>query len=856
MRTTDPGRLLLPLAAFALGIALGRSWPGAGAWALAAGIGGGAELAALARGFGPADRRLPAAAAAVLLFTALGQAAWNHRLDTLRAASADLVALSARPGRHVLTGQVLRAPVATEDGVLALVAVAALHDPAGDRPLHGRLALAVRGLAPEDLEPGAWIRFACRLKPIRNHRAPGAFDRENRWATRDVRVAGFVDHPLRLLRAAAPAPSGAISRARLRLERTRARLLGALRARLPQPARGLAVAMTLGEKAELEPAVREAFARTGIGHLLAVSGLHLAMVALFAGGGLAWCLRRSRWCLEHLHLRKTATAAALAAAAAYAGLAGFSPSALRALLMVGAFGTALLADRPQAPLNALALAGWGLLLLDPCYLFDVSFQLSFAAVFFLVLAAPLLGGAGGDADETPGWFRRRARACVLVTLVATAATAPLVAWHFQRFSPLGLAANLAAVPVVGGLVLPALLLAALLWPVAPGAAALAWKGLAPVLSAVAALVERAAALPGAAAWIPRPGILPVTAYAALLAAGLVALGRGARRRGAISLAGALLLAAGWAAGAPNPAGRDLVLHVLDVGQGTSQVVELPGGKVVVVDGGGRRGTAYDMGARVVAPFLRTLGRTRIDVLVASHPEADHVGGLPALVEQFDVGEIWANGDRSRDETWRLLMEAAAARKVPVRVWRRPGRVTLGGAEVEVLPAGGCSRRGGRNARSLVLRVQAGPASLLLPGDIDRRREACLVESGLPPADILVMPHHGSRSASSPAFLARVRPRVAVCSAGWRNAFGHPAPEVLARYRRAGIPVLRTDRNGTVTARWDGTAWTVTGSPPGPFFRAEAADQGAERVASTAPASAASSTSGVIRVAPIPSESTK
>jgi competence protein ComEC len=256
--------------------------------------------------------------------------------------------------------------------------------------------------------------------------------------------------------------------------------------------------------------------------------------------------------------------------------------------------------------------------------------------------------------------------------------------------------------------------------------------------------------------------------------------------------------------------RDLVVTFLDVGQGDAAVVEAPGGAVMVVDGGGSRDGSYDPGARVVEPFLRTRGIGRVDLVALSHPHPDHLGGLFRILERFDVGAFWSSGDDGRNPEYHRLLAVAARRGTAL------GAVeprALGAAELRPLgpfvsTAGG-ERIGapeglGVNDASLVLRAALGGHAVLFPGDLEADGEGELAGRGdvgdAIGADVLKVPHHGSRTSSSPELLDAVRPRVAVISLGWRNQFHFPAPEVVARYADRGVTVLRTDRDGAVTVR--------------------------------------------------------
>jgi len=750
---------------------------------------------------------LPWIGAALLLF-AMGFCHLDLSLRSLENRSQDLLSLANTPGKHIITGQVIRAPLPANDGVKLLVAAYESHTPSGDLSVSGIMSLTVLGIHAQDVSPGDWIRFAASLRPVRNFKTPGAFDQENWWAIRGVMVKGFVNHPLRFSQVGHSRSSNDMSLPRYWLESGRRAIMLGIDRCLDGPARGIAMALLLGERAWLSKNLKEAFARAGIGHLLAVSGIHMALAALLIGGLARALLLRSEWITLRFPVKKLATSLALIGAVTYAGLAGFSPSAVRAMIMILAFGTAFLIDRPQTPLNSLALAAWALLIFNPLYLFGISFQLSFTAVFFLIIFSLYLRSVPEEKKQDGRkTFWIYIKGFILVTLIATLATTPFVAWHFQRICLVGLLPNLLVVPVTSFVVLPGLLCGTILLPFFPELTSCLWQGVGWFLNYLVIFINFVSGWSWSAIWVPRPSVLQVSLFYLFL--GSFALMRHWKISRALAiLFFALLLSASVYREWGLSHQESLRLHVLDVGQGTSQVVELPEGKLMVMDGGGLRSRYFDTGERIVAPFIRHLGYRKIDVIVLSHPEQDHMGGLAALVRQFPVGELWTNEDISKNYSWKRLLETCAQRRVRHRVWREGGTEYVGNVMVKVRPSTGCEGARDRNGRSLVVELDYGKRSVLLTGDIDRTREQCLLKQGLGPVDVLVVPHHGSKTSSSSEFVGQIRPGIAIVPVGWRNSLGLPDPQVLERYRNAGSNLLRTDLDGTVCVEINGDEISV------------------------------------------------
>lgn len=575
----------------------------------------------------------------------------------------------------------------------------------------------------------------------------------------------------------------------------------ALRLRRLYPRRWpLAEALVLARKEGLDPALRDAFARSGTAHLLAISGFHVGVVA----GLLLGVLRALR-----LDRRRAAVWAA-AGVWAYVGAIGFPDAASRAATIVTVVALGRLRARPPAYAGALAAAFLLLILLDPPSLRRPGLQLSFAGAAGLVgLAGPirrfLSGGRG-----TAGWRRWARRIPAGVTgavaagVAATAATLPLVAWHFGRVSAVGVPATLTAGPIVT-LALPGILFslgADLLHPalgafVAGGTDALLWL--------LAAVVERWGALRFASFPVPRPWVLG--GGAGLLAALLLPRppeGSGRRGTRVTWLAAAVLV--GWLLWPPAAELQRrgaLEIHFLDVGQGDAAAIRFPGGRWILVDAGPRT-PRFDAGERIVVPYLLRRGATRLGALVLTHPDLDHIGGAAAVLESIAVDAVVDPGRAAAKDPYVDLLSRAAERGVG---WWRGGegeRWTMGGVEIEVLhppeSTGGGGEEADANETSVVLRLRHGAFTVLLLGDASVRVERRLLPHlAGDPVEVLKVGHHGSRTSTDPALLDVARPAVAVISAGRRNRYGHPHAEVVDRLQgRARL--LRTDVHGTVRVR--------------------------------------------------------
>jgi competence protein ComEC len=736
----------------------------------------GAWSCAMALAIGPRPRvRI---ALALLAGAAAGALTLGERLET-----AD--ALRPARAREVTLEASVREVVA-RDGASARVELerAAVVPSGPPIPTRLRLWLASEpGTAPGlgSALPGERIRAHVRLAAPGGRRNPGAADTAQRARRAGIGATGTLVHPALWVRI--PEREGLRPLAGVHALRRRAseRLAGF------GPGGDLLRALALGEQGALAAATREAWAALGISHILSVSGLHLALVAALAFGAARRVLARSAWLAATRDVRELALALALAAAAGYAALAGGGVPVRRALVLLAALAAAAAARRPKGSASALAAAAIAILAVEPEALFDPGAQLSFAGSAALASRLARVGPAA------PGAWRSALRDGLRASATALLATAPIAALHFGRSAPFALVANAVAVPWTGAVLLPGALAAALaaLLPAHPALdLALA------ALAGIAALSLRACGAAAACLPVLPPGAPPAApwlALAALLAAaGLRARGTAARVALALAL-GIVLALAPPARVAPDPPR----VVFLDVGQGDAALVQ-SARAAVLVDAGGSAG-GYDPGLAQVGPALRALGVRRLDLLVVSHGDLDHRGGVPAVLARFDVGELWLPLGSARDPGFDALRDAARAAGVPVRergagspAWSRDGlRVT---PLWPAAPSGAASR----NDRSLVVRVEAAGRRVLLPGDLERDGEAALLASGADlRADVLKLPHHGSRTSSTPELLAAVGAGIAVASAPCAGRFGMPHGEVVRRARASGAALWWTGRDGAV-----------------------------------------------------------
>lgn len=663
----------------------------------------------------------------------------------------------------------------------------------------GRATLFARGPGPE-LFPGQAVRLFARLKPLHRPDNPGEPDFATaRWAD-GISFSGTFD-PLRV---AALTPPPLLARWVTREHRALAQATEEVAP--DRSSSALFLTLAAGLRAELPDSVEEAFARSGLVHVLSVSGLHVAVLALLVLKTLrllaALALRRTR----SLDARRIAAPLSLPIVWAYVAYTGWQGPAVRSAIMVSLVLLGLAAWRRSDALNSASVAAIAVVIIWPAAVFDLSLQLSFLAIASLLVLAPAVRGliplkrpepnsAGRLRYHLSKLFETALQtACASLAVVLGAL--PLVASVFGRVSVAGVISNVVCLPLSGVLTLFAAgsagtfaLSPALSRPLLYLGTRLAW------------IYVRAAEWFGSFehATLDVPPIATALAVAFFLGLLCFALSRGRARALGLLAPAALVIAF-----ASPMEHRGLTVTFLAVGQGDAIVLSSRGHHALV-DGGGVAGGG-DVGARVVKPFLAHERIRSLDLAVLTHPHPDHALGLISVLPALHPRELWTGAGAERGPLLDAV-KVAAAGAVQKEVELGTPPFQLGEAQVEVLgPPRDRVLLEGVNDQSVVLKVRHGEVTFLLTGDIE-----AAAEESLAPGEVTVMkaPHHGSRTSSSEAFLARVRPRFVVFCVGRKNRFGFPAEEVVDRYRREGSECFRTDADGAIRFESDGHDVKVT-----------------------------------------------
>lgn len=706
-----------------------------------------------------------------------------------------------------------------------LVAVRAGHCGEKAIPAGTTVRLSRRGAG--GLARGDEVDFIVDLGPIRLFRNAALADPFDTAARHGAVLAG------RVLGGDIVEPGGSLASW---IDRARAHVRTRIVQTYSPRAAPLGRALVLGES-DLDPEDGDAFRKSGLMHLLAVSGTHLVIAVVALVEGLRALLARIERCARRFDVARWSSFLGVVLSLLYADFAGGSGSAFRAAYML----TLVLGARSVgvrvgggAALGGSLLVG---LTIDPLVGSDISFLLSALATAGLIgigqpLSARLERGVFGRFPLKP------ITSSLVATWSATVTCAPVLALMDGHMTLAALGANVVAGPFGEVIALPACLIHAVsgTWPALEAGLSLVGSG---ALVAVRAIALWSAEQEALAFVLGMPDAWQCSMIVAVFV-GLPTVGTSVqevatlvpRRAQRCALAGALLALGGaawgaWPARSRSEAPRPLVVTALDVGQGDALVIDFPDGRLGLVDGGGFATGVPDTGARVILPYLRSRGLSHVDLMISSHAHPDHLLGLATVAEAIPVRELWLlDPQRRGPDSARLLAAVTRAHgRVLGAAALCPERAaaevrTFGGAAVTVLvpcDAASAWADAGENDRSLVVHLRHGARSILLTGDIEQEGERRLVEAWPDQlgADVLKAPHHGSDTSSSPALLAAVRPTFSLISCGVRNRFQHPRPSVLERLDGAGVRTLRTDRTGSISWFTDGRHMWLRGFTPAP-----------------------------------------
>jgi competence protein ComEC len=679
-------------------------------------------------------------------------------------------------------------------------------------PVNGLLLIFFKE-EEHSLQVGDRLRLSCKLYAPRGFHNPGGFSYEHHLAFERIHTIGFLSEEKRWVKLG----HGFKNPITLMVESWRNRIRDFLNLEADPPASAIFKALVLGEQGDIPEEIKEYFILTGTAHLLAISGDQFGIVALLSFSLLIWILKRSEFLLLSISVKKWAAGLTIPCIVLYAFIAGGGISVIRAAIMVITFLFSILLDRERNLIHTLALAAFLILIFSPPSLFDVSFQLSFLAVLSILYLVPRLfqelKQEGISLLLKTSWKKNISKyilLSLLVTGVAIIGTAPFVALHFNRFAPIGFLTNLFVIPWVGFLIVPLSLTASIFSFFFTPLATLLININGFITLILLRVLSVLAPLPFASCFVSTPTVFEIAIFYLLLF--LVVHIREKKMARYLFSGVCIILVIDltfWSL--KDLFQKDLKLSFIDVGHGDSILIEFPKGKRMLIDGGGLYEDRFDTGKNVIAPFLWKKKIRKIDTLVLTHPDPDHLKGLIFIAAQFSIGQFWDNGFKTESESYLHFRRILSEKKISTQSLNEETLPQIiNGVEISVLnpPVWIAAQEQvphwDLNNSSLVLKFQFKDVSILLAGDIGKEAEGRILKKGSPlRADIMKIPHHGSSSSSSPVFLERVKPTYAILSVGERNIGRLPHPEVLKRYSQVGSKIFRTDKHGAITVTTDG-----------------------------------------------------
>lgn len=657
----------------------------------------------------------------------------------------------------------------------------------------GRVLLYVGEGYPEVLS-GDRVRIVSRLHKPRNYGLPGEFDFVRNLALKGTFATAFasraddvvlvmanVSHPLQRF-----------------IDQTAAGIGNFIGKAVPSVEGGILRALLIGERGHVPPYIETAYADTGVNHILSISGFHVGIIALFLFNLLLGVCRNVPFLTLNFNLRKSLLIITLPFIIFYLMLSGAAPATARSVIMIAAFVFALAVEREVEPVNSLLLAALVILAVTPGALFDISFQLSFVALWGIIILTPIF--MLPFARFANGSVAYKMLLFLMASLAAITATLFPVAFYFHRVSFTGIISNFVVVPlmgygavVLGFMALPFILL----FPFVARLLLVAAAYLVKIANAFVLLLSHIPALP-----LFNPDRFDLLLfYLLLLVLTFVSSGN-------IRIVFCLVTTVAIVGNAlffKMPDKGLLQITFFSLGQGESTLISFPGGKTMLIDGGGSaREGGINVGERLLAPALWNMGVTAIDYMVLTHAHPDHIQGLLYIADNLKVGEFWESQSATDDsENYRNLKAIINKRKIPVRqIHALDPQVEIGGARLEFLwPAADSSQPDDLNEKSLVFRLEYGKGAVLFTGDIglDVEKRLAAYKGRI---NVLKVPHHGSRYSSSTEFLNWASPEIALISAGYGNSFHLPADQTLARLKEKHVAVYRTDLDGTIDLIYD------------------------------------------------------
>ncbi|MDM8554194.1 DNA internalization-related competence protein ComEC/Rec2 [Desulfococcaceae bacterium HSG7] len=765
--------------------------------------------------------------APLILFIALGYLSIQYL--TAPSLPANDISHFADRHRQIITGVITDDPIIYPHRIKLNLRVLTLEYQNHTDSVTGIIYVTVAHNPPQ-LKKGDRIKFNGKMRLIRNFNNPGGFDYERYMVYKGIRVSTYVyGENVTLL---GHNTDGGISAS---ISAMRQNIIHFINTYTKGQPRAVLKALIVGERNEIRGPLRDAFQRAGVSHILAISGLHIGIIATVCFFLLQKVLHLMTPLLWYAASDKACAILTIIPVIFYGLIAGMSPSTQRAVVMITLFLIAIVKNNEYDSLSTLLWAAFLILSVTPALLFSISFQLSFAAVFSILFGFRQFEPRRAT-ELYANFFNRfqyKVANLILVSLLAILGVLPLTMLYFNQISIVGIWMNLIIIPLIGFITIPLGLLAVFLLPFLPQAAEISLQASAAILSVALNIILGLTSFPWVAMKTFTPTHIEIACYYLLLGAVIKIIAwrynltdnerNMSELKPAITVIIAVLIILSvdtlywlndrfWR--------DDLRVTMIDVGQGSSYLAELPGGDCFLIDGGGFSDNShFDIGARMIAPLLWRKKIMTVDTVVLTHPERDHLNGLVFIIDHFNVKNIWRTDDTSDTKGWKRFAQMMNKKRLPLQKFQDlPKWQFNNGVTFKILyPPDDYFRKSRyekwrrKNNNSIVFKMEFGKVNFLFTGDIMERGEKELIRSAGSElrSSVLFAPHHGSRSSSTEPFIDKVRPAVALISCGFQNKFGFPHSEVLERYYRKGCKVMRTDLHGAVQVITNGQSLKIS-----------------------------------------------
>lgn len=704
--------------------------------------------------------------------------------------------------KRVLEGILYRTPDYSWNRTRIYLKLCAIHESNRSYPINGKFLLTIRNCR-QQLDTGDRIRFLCKVSTPKNFGNPGCSDYVNSLAREGVFATGFMANDKYL------AVIGNGFNHLYLLKALKKRIRKAFTENLEPTTQGIALALVLGERKNIPPALREEILMAGIAHLFAISGLHIGIIATISYLLIRWLLTRSYHLTLLISVKKWSPFFAIFPVLFYALLTGWNLPTQRAVIMIVLFLISIILGKKKNVLNTLYLAAFIILIVSPSSLFDISFQLSFVSVFFLIYLIPKFSLIFPEEKFISklqfrweitifSWLKKS----LFATIAASLGTTPLVSLYFNRISLIGIISNLILIPLLGVGAVCVGLLIAVFSLISPPLTLPFLRLDEQIINSSIILIKFFAHLPLSELRVATPSLLEIIFFYTSIFL-LCNLKKRTIYKYAFVLVILLLGIDFLSSKLQDRFNHNLRLTFLDGGQGESILIEFPyGGKMLIDGGGSYQDEALDIGERAIAPYLWKKKIKKLDYILLTHPHPDHLNGLPFIARNFKPTFFWWNGEEALPPLAKKLYEVIGYAQSEARVINNNiPRLIINGTCIDFLHPPPSSKWNGNN-NSLVLRIVLGEISFLLTGDIQKEAESEIIQEGkYLKSTVMKVPHHGSKTSSSEPFIEKVSPKVAVFT-GKLGKF-LPNSKIIQRYEEKGIQTIKISERGAVIFFTDG-----------------------------------------------------